>query len=515
MNIIKSTSKAVATLSLVAAISACGNDWLDREPGNGISQEKALVSTNNLNTARIGLYQAFKGRNSNYVDYYGAKYFVYAEMRGEDMQYNSAYGSARASFWYRMEGNTPEDFNYSNATWRSPNIIIARANRIINAVNNGSISDNSSSTDSLITLCRDEAKVLRAMAIFDLTRIYGKPYTQDQGASWGAAIDTTNIEPEAKVMRSTVADCYKQVLKDLNEAIAGNLVKRANTGYVNLWTAKALRSRVYLTMGNWQKALADAEDVIQNSPYKLWTAAQYANAWSKEDANHGNEMIFEIAITSSEWTDREGIAYLYTEDTDAKGQASGYGEMVATKAFVEALNTDLNDVRRDVWKVATSSAEKKAQVFGGLRVYLNKMPAVNGDSRLSNVPVMRLSEMYLNAAEAAFQAGDKAKAARYLNALIANRTTTSSSQVTTSNLSLARIYMERRKELVGEGHRYFDALRRGETITRYTSEANRGWHEILNTDMQSYNTWTYTKQLPLIPIDEINGNSEIQQNPLY
>ena len=217
MNIIKSTSKAVAALSLVAAISACGNDWLDREPGNGISQEKALVSTNNLNTARIGLYQALKGRNSNYVDYYGAKYFVYAEMRGEDMQYNSAYGSARASFWYRMEGNTPEDFNYSNATWRSPNIIIARANRIINAVNNGSISDNSSSTDSLITLCRDEAKVLRAMAIFDLTRIYGKPYTQDQGASWGAAIDTTNIEPEAKVMRSTVADCYKQVLKDLND----------------------------------------------------------------------------------------------------------------------------------------------------------------------------------------------------------------------------------------------------------------------------------------------------------
>ena len=85
----------------------------------------------------------------------------------------------------------------------------------------------------------------------------------------------------------------------------------------------------------------------------------------------------------------------------------------------------------------------------------------------------------------------------------------------TSKLSLACIYMERRKEKVGEGHRYFDALRRGETITRYTSEANRGWHEILNTDMQSYNTWTYTKQLPLIPIDEINGNSEIQQNPLY
>ena len=515
MNIIHSTFKAVAALTLAVGLSSCGNDWLDREPGTGVPEDKALVSSDNLNTARVGLYQAFKGRNSSYVDYYGAKYFVYAEMRGEDMQYNSEYGSARSSFWYRMEGNTPEDFNFSNSPWRSPLIVIARANRIIHAVNSGAVSSGIAASDSLTTLCRDEAKVLRAMAMFDLARIYGKPYTQDQGASWGAPIDTTLLNPEAKVMRSTVADTYKQVLKDLDEAIAGNLVARANTGYVNLWTAKALRSRVYLTMGNWQKALADAEDVIQNSPYQLWTASQYANAWSKDDANHGNEMIFEIAITSSEWTDREGIAYLYTEDTDAKGQASGYGDMVATKAFVDSLNTDLNDVRRDVWKVATSSAEKQAQIFGGLRVYLNKMPAVNGDSRLSNVPVMRLSEMYLNAAEAAFQAGNKTKAAQYLNALIANRTTTASRQVTAANLSLARIYMERRKELVGEGHRYFDALRRGETITRYTSEANRGWHEILNTDMQSYNTWTYKKQLPLIPIDEINGNSEIQQNPLY
>jgi hypothetical protein len=515
MNIIKSTGKTVAALALAFSITACGNDWLDREPGTGLPEERALTNSESLNNARIGLYNALKGRNNNYVDYYGATFFVYAEMRGEDMQYNSKYGSTRAPFWYRQEGNKPEEFNYGNSVWRSAFIVIARANRIVEAATSGALTDRGTKADSVINLCRDEAKVLRAMAMFDLTRIYGKPYTQDQGASWGAPANTSVLDPNAKVKRNTVAECYTQILKDLDEAIQGNLVMTPNTGYVNLWTAKTLRSRVYLTMGNWAKALADAEDVIQNSPYSLWTPTQYATAWSKNDANHGNEMIFEIAITSSEWTDREGIGYLYTEDTDAKDVPKGYGDMVATKAFVDSLNTDGNDVRRDVWKAATSSKEKKANVFNGARVYLNKLPAINGDTRLSNVPLMRLSELYLNAAEAAFQAGDKAKAAQYLNAIVTNRTTTASRQVTAANVSLARIYMERRKELVGEGHRYFDALRRGETITRYTSEANRGWHEALNKDVQSYNTWTFNKQLPLIPIDEVNGNSEIQQNPLY
>ena len=51
------------------------------------------------------------------------------------------------------------------------------------------------------------------------------------------------------------------------------------------------------------------------------------------------------------------------------------------------------------------------------------MPAVNGDVRYSNVPLLRLSEVYLSAAEAAFQAGDKNKAANLLNDIISNRTT--------------------------------------------------------------------------------------------
>ncbi|MCQ8200532.1 RagB/SusD family nutrient uptake outer membrane protein, partial [Vibrio parahaemolyticus] len=74
----------------------------------------------------------------------------------------------------------------------------------------------------------------------------------------------------------------------------------------------------------------------------------------------------------------------------------------------------------------------------------------------------------MTAAECAFRNNDKTKAVEYLNDLVKNRTTTEASLATVDNITLERILIERRKELIGEGQRYFDALRNNETITRYT-----------------------------------------------
>lgn len=86
--------------------------------------------------------------------------------------------------------------------------------------------------------------------------------------------------------------------------------------------------------------------------------------------------------------------------------------------------------------------------------------------------------------------------------------------VTAENITLDRIYMERRKELVGEGQRYFDVIRRGETVVRYTNDNNRGWHDVLTEEARTFNRDS-KKALPLIPVAEINANPNIQQNPLY
>ena len=141
-------------------------------------------------------------------------------------------------------------------------------------------------------------------------------------------------------------------------------------------------------------------------------------------------------------------------------------------------------------------------------------PDANSSVAYSNVPLLRLSEVYLSAAEAAYNDHDPGTAATMLNAIITHRTTDATKTVTAGNVTLDRIYLERRKELVGEGQRYFDVLRRGETVTRYTDVNNRGWHDALSEEARTFNRDS-KKALPLIPQSEMYVNKNMQQNSLY
>lgn len=267
--------KTALCATMAVSLSSCGGDWLDLQPSDSADADNAITSSADLRTAYVGMYAAFKG-TSSFTDYYGRVMNVYGETRGEDVQYNYKYGSNRAAFYYYMEYKTADQFTSDNAVWQSPYIVISRANRILEANN---LSDAESAATE-IAQYKNEAKVMRAYALFDLTRIYGKPYTEDNGASLGVPFSEASLESTAKPSRSTVADNYTQILKDLEDAInSGALEEEATPGYLNVWAAKALLSRVYLTMGNYSKALSVSEDVIEHSPYVLWTSAQYAKAF--------------------------------------------------------------------------------------------------------------------------------------------------------------------------------------------------------------------------------------------
>lgn len=491
---------------LAASLSSCVNDWLDVAPSDGTDADAALTSSSDLAAARTGMYKALKG-NSSLVDYYGQQFFVYGDVHaGDDYQYNNLGGSNRASFYYDMNYQTASEFtSSSNVAWKSPYIVIGRANRIIAAAEGGALSD-AAEAKATIDQYAAEAKVLRALAHFDLVRIYGKPYTEDQGASLGVPLVTGVLESNAKPARSTVAEVYTQVVKDLTEAISSNaLATETEPGYVSVWGAKAILSRVYLNMGDYANALSVAEDIIKNSGAALWTRDQYFKAWDASTPNE-SEFLFRLNVSgSTDNNDLNGIGNLQGRD--------GYKEMVATKKFVDMLSADANDVRNDMFLPAT--ADKEVAAFGINKVYLNKLRGQGGNLRnVTIVPIIRLSEVYLTAAECAFRNNDKTKAVEYLNDLVKNRTTTEASLATVDNITLERILIERRKELIGEGQRYFDALRNNETITRYTSEADKGWHKTLSKEAQSFNR-DYFKAIAAIPQAEINANPNIKQNTGY
>ena len=480
MRIFRHIFTATLGVAMTASLSSCVNNWLDQTPADGIDAETAIQTSSDLANVRTGLYAAVKGNNT-LVDYYGRLMFVYGDVRGEDIQYEFNSGSGRAQFYYYMNYSTADDFRSSSSIWQTPYVVIARANRVIEAAESGKLTD-AEEAQAEIAQYVAEAKVLRAMALFDLTRVYGKPYTMDQGASLGVPIVTSPIEASEKPARNTVAECYAAIEKDLNEAISSGALMTQNDedskGYINVWAAKALQVRVYMTKGDWNNALAVAEDIINNAPYSLWNTSEYASAWSEGSASHAKEILFELVIDDTTgWTDREGIAYLYA---DKAGASPGYGDVIVTKDFSDMLTSDPADIRNDILLAAAAGGFDKRKLH-------QQNACCNGDVRYSNVPLLRLSEVYLSAAEAAFQAGDKNKAANLLNDIISNRTTDESKQVTSGNITLDRIYTERRKELVGEGQRYFDVMRRGETVTRYTDVNDRGWHDVLSEEARTFN----------------------------
>ena len=504
MKVLKSIYKVMGCAILAASLSSCVNDWLDVAPSDGTDADAALTSSSDLDAARTGMYKALKG-NGSLVDYYGQQFFVYGDVHaGDDYQYNNLGGSNRASFYYDMNYQTASEF--TSSTWKSPYIVIGRANRIIAAAEGGALSD-AAEAKATIDQYAAEAKVLRALAHFDLVRIYGKPYTEDQGASLGVPLVTEVLESNAKPARSTVAEVYTQVVKDLTEAISSNaLATETEPGYVSVWGAKAILSRVYLNMGDYANALSVAEDIIKkNSGAALWTRDQYFKAWDASTPNE-SEFLFRLNVAgSTDNNDLNGIGNLQQRD--------GYKEMVATKKFVDMLTSDPKDVRNDMFLPA--KAEKEVAVYGTNKVFLNKLRGQGGNLRnVTIVPIIRLSEVYLTAAECAFRNNDKTKAVEYLNDLVKNRTTTVASLATVDNITLDRILIERRKELIGEGQRYFDALRNNETITRYTSEADKGWHKTLSKEAQSFNR-DYFKAIAAIPQAEINANPNIKQNTGY
>ena len=391
----KNIFKIFILLFATTILLSCGKDWLDTEPADGVNADEAIGNYLDLLNARTGMYDGIQG-NSSKISYYGARMIYYGDVRGDDMQAQKA--GNRTSALYEM------NYNADNAPnmWNVPYEVLRRANRVIEAVDENKVTDG---TQTDISRVYSEALVVRALVHFDLARVYGKTYTADNGASLGVPIMLKPMAATELPTRNTVKEVYDQVVIDLKKAIDANtLSKSATTGYINAWTAKSLLSRVYLYMGDNINALTLAEDVINNSPYKLWTNDKYAEAWNKESSAHGDEMIFEIINASSDdWTDREGIAYLYNED--------GYADAITTKAFVNLIMSDPKDARIKALLPSAKTDNKK--LYGTDPVFVNKYPTnSNGEMRLNNVPVIRLSEVYLIAAEAAVKSNNSTSAAK-------------------------------------------------------------------------------------------------------
>lgn len=470
--------------SMLFVATSCGNSWLDLEPSTSIDTETSIKILADVEFTLNGIYSTMQSS-----DAYSGRLVYYGDVTGDDMQAVSS--TKRVANYYRF--NFTKD-NGPTSHWSYLYSIIQNCNLIL--MNIDTLPADEDETEYRDDL-KGEALALRGLALFDLTRIFGYPYQKDNGASLGVPIVKDLSTIDSKPSRSTVAQCYTEIISDLTNSIK-LLSGDFNKGKINKWGAMVLLSRVYLYKGDNGDALKMAEDAIKGAEkagYALWTNEEYPTAWGNDaSASNPGEVLFEIVNLTTDSPGKESMGYL--------NSYNGYDDMCITCSFYQFLKQDPKDVR-----LKLLSFDKKYYA------YVNKyQPQQNESIEDANIPLIRLSEAYLNAAEAAVKEGDNDAAVKYLDPIV--KRANPDNTVEGKTLTLMDVLNERRKELVAEGHRMYDVIRNGLTVQRIDAKDSNLSKTKHDTKYMEYDWNFYMIVLP-IPKKEMDTNPNMEQNPQY
>lgn len=481
--------KIYTILAIICALTLTScQDFLDWPPTDSASAETSITSVSDAEIMLTGVMN--KLTSSSYL---GRNMFMYADTKGGDLCIVSAGRGMDAMFKFNQSATGT---SYSGF-WQQGFNIILQLNNIIENVEKLE-AEGASGFDSVL----GQAYTLRAMVYFDLVRLYGRPYNYKKD-SWGVPNIITRLDASAKEIRATVETNYTQILSDLKKG-EGLISKSVSNGFINYYGNKALQARVYLYMENWSAALSAAEEIIDSRVYSLYSPAEWVGSWSKQ---FGSESIFELIMDDT--TTGLGSSSLGGYYARYKDYGNVLGYFVNSTDFIEnILGEDPTDVRWGVYTYDETSTDR----MGCCYKYLGGV-SKPGDGKSQagnvNVKVIRLSEIYLIAAEAALQLNNNAKAVNYLNPI--RERSVGLSAITPNEVNLDLILRERAKELHLEGHRFFDMMRCNKTITfdDDMDPAGGGYQRGHTIDRTSYLT-----VLP-IPQREIIINPDLQQNEGY
>lgn len=460
----KKTYKIILLSALIAlgSFSSCSDDFLDQTPAASIDSSSALLSDNDVLTALYGAYAGLATTNL-----YGLNLPVLDEMLADNI-----YVSSSNSGYFTTISNYSFLYTASEITgiWSGAYDVIKRTNSVINS--NPTIT---SQTD--VDQYKGEAYALRALMNFVLVTHFARPYTDDPS---GAGIPIVLQEDyNAQPARNTVEEVYSQILSDLDKAYE-LITEETDPVRFSKYAVRALQAKVNLFKGDYALALQYSEEVISDSGHELLPYNSVEAYWSDAVAGTGySESLFEVSATQTENLGVNELAYYYVQD--------GYGQNVAAKSLYQLYPS--SDVRRKLILVGARGSDNPAY-------FVNKYPHISGD--IDDKVVLRVSDIYLIAAESAYRTGDESSARTYLNELVAQR---DPSLVYTSagDQLLQDILKERRKELAFEGDRLPTLNRLKMDITgRQKSPSS-----ILYSD--------YRRVFP-IPRTELTANPNITQN---
>ncbi len=361
-------------------------------------------------------------------------------------------------------------------TWKTSYQGIQGANIVLNRI------DAIGFTSATVKQSRKgEMHFIRALIYFNLVRIFGDVPLVTK--------ETTDANEYFGQGRTAKEQVYTQIIDDLNNAIQELPVSTTTQGKVIKTAAQALLGKVYLTQGKYEESRTALNSVVSSGVHQL--LANPADIFSLTNENN-NEIIFAVQFASGINGNSEGSG-AYQQFSPSGTVSGAKGHNLPTKSVYQLY----------------SAADKRKTAYVGLSAagvpFTNKLkasattPADGG----SNIVVLRYADVLLMLGEAENELGNTASARNFLNMVRKRAGLEDVTQQLQADLRAA-IALERRLELVGEGHRWFDLLRTGTAVT-----VMNAWF----TEQGITTRITEQNLLQPVPQDQIDTDPSIKQNP--
>lgn len=469
---------SLLTAALLGLLSGCRDSFIDLVPPSSPSVPQLYQTDADFRGALTGVYDGFQGPYLNYWNF--------GELRSDNTDHRwTAFEQQQRIDQFRTENND----GILNTTWSQYYVIITRANLLLERIAGA----NATAVPNKVRY-EAEAKFLRALAYFDLVRIWGAVPLLTQPLS---------IQQAYQSQRTPVEQVYAAIVKDLQEAEPALPARftGADAGRATQGAARSLLGKVYVYQKDWTRAEAKLKEVVDAGTYQL--LANFNDVFSAANERHA-EYIFDIEYEEGVGEGSDFPTRFIPNHAPLRatyGLAGTSGETNSPTDELIALFTP-TDRRRAITIQTTymdGTAERRANHPYTLK-FMAPMRAA-GDSRV-NWKVIRFADVVLLYAEALNEAGKPAQALVELNK-IRRRAGVAEYSALAQAQTRDAIELERRLELAVEGHRWFDLVRTGKALTTMTAKNYRmqAHHVLFNVPQQQ--------------IDVVGNKSVFDQNPGY
>ena len=444
---------------------------LDQTPISTVSADGFYKTEGDIKAGVIGVYSSLQKKGLY------EEYLIAIGEEPSDNTFSEVPANDDGMFGELDEFSIRADNALIGKIWRDSYMAIQGANLILERI--VSVNFTSSPEKEHYT---GEMQFIRALLYFNLVRLYGDvPLVTEE---------TTNPNDYFGQGRTSKTKVYSQIEKDLVSAI-GLLSNGLTDGRATRTAAQALLGKVYLTLGKYSAAREQLLNVVNSGKHRLLSDITQIFSLDNE---YNEEIIFAVKFEEGLNGNTEGSS-AHVRFSPSTVVSGGKGHNIPTRELFNAY--EAGDTRFTHYVDETP---------GGVPYSLKiKAAASVSEDGPSDTVVIRYADIILMLAECENELNNLTDAANYLNQ-IRNRAGLANTAATTQSELRNAIAAERRFELIGEGHRWFDLLRTGQAIS-----VMNAWFtgEGLNIQIDENDL------LMPIPLSQINTDPAITQNPGY